>query len=196
MTLLTLSLTLFLIMDSIGNVSTFLRMVEDIPKKRLNWIIFREMFIALGMMVLFNYIGDYIFDFISVSETAVMFSAGIILFLTALKIIFPADDSPRSNIKKGEPFIVPLAIPMIAGPSLLATIMLFSHMEGDCCSMLVAILIAWGASMVVLLGSSLLKSVLGKNGLSALERLLALILVMLAIQRFMDGVRLFMKTYG
>lgn len=196
MSLITVTLTLFLIMDAFGNISSFLKLTEGLPSKRQNFIVFREMGFALLFMIFFNYFGEWIFVFLNLSETAVMLSAGLILFFTAIKIIYPTEDSPRANLIKGEPFIVPLAVPLISGPSLLATIMLYAHAEESASLMLTAIFIAWALSIAVLLSSSVLNRVLGSNGLIAVERLLALILIMLATQRFMEGVQLFIKSYG
>ncbi len=197
MDLLTVIITLLFIMDPLGNMNSFIKMVDGIPRRRQYWIILREMFIALGVMLLFNFIGEWIFQALSLSEIAVSLSAGMILFLTALKAIYPSETSPRAKLPTtGEPFIVPMAIPLIAGPSLLATIMLYAHMETSQPLMLAAILISWVIACVLLVFSHGIKKGLKLNGLLASEKLMAMILIMLAIQRFMDGVSLFMKTYG
>lgn len=190
------ALMLFLIMDPVGNVSAFLNMVKDIPTSQRSWIVLREMLIALVAMLVFNFIGEYIFNILHLSETTVHLSAGLILFLVALKILFPTIDSPRNNLPEGEPFVIPLAIPLIAGPSLLATIMLFAHMEPSIPLMLGAILSAWAAAVVVLLFAPQLKKYLGSNGLIACERLMGMVLILLAIQRFSEGVKLFVATTG
>ncbi|KAF3362954.1 hypothetical protein PHSC3_000488 [Chlamydiales bacterium STE3] len=193
MTLFNLAFMLFLIMDPIGNVSSYLNLVHELPRKRQNWIVIREMLIALGFMLLFNTIGEYIFDILQISDTAIRLSSGLILFLVAIKILFPSFDSPRANLPKGEPFVIPLAIPLIAGPSLLATIMLYAHDIPSIPLMVGAIFLAWVAASAVLLASPFLKRVLTHNGLMACERLMGMILVLLAIQRFAEGVQLFVK---
>lgn len=191
MTLMTLSLILFLIMDPIGSVSTFLRLVNDIPKSQQRYIIIRELLIALAFMLFFNYLGEWLFHLLSFCETGLRIASGMILFLVAIKILFPSEDSPRANLPAGEPFIFPLAIPLIAGPALLATIMLYAHLEPSQPLMLGAILISWSAAAIVLLSSSFLQRVLTSNGLIACERLTGMVLVLIAIQRFADGVQLF-----
>ena len=194
MTLINLIVILFLIIDPFGNISSFLTMMEEIPPRRQRWILMREMTIALALMVIFFFLGEVVFKVLSISDTALQLTAGIILFLVAIKILFPSVDSVRANIQKGEPFLTPLAIPLIAGPSLLATIMLFGQLIPDNTLMLTAIFIAWGASVLVLLSSSFLKRILGTNGLIACERLMGMILVLLAIQRFLEGVRYFVEA--
>lgn len=196
MTLFSLTLILFLIMDPIGNISSYLKMVDGIERKNQNRIVFREMLIALFVMVLFNFIGEYIFNIFQISETTVRISSGLIMFLIALQILFPYLNGLRSNISKEEPFIVPLAVPLIAGPSLCATIMLFAHIEPSVTLMLKAIFLAWLASVIVLLFANNLQRILGKNGLLACERLMGMILILLAIQRFLDGIQLFVLDYA
>lgn len=192
---LNLFLALFLIMDPIGNISSFLTMVKELPPKKQKMIILREMGIALLFMLLFNLIGEYLFFFLDLESTAVRLASGVILFLVAIKILFPGPTSLRNHLPPGEPFIIPMAIPLIAGPSLLATIILFTREEPSQTLMISAIIAAWLLASIVLLLGPQLSRLLGKNGLIAAERLMAMILIMLAIQRFMEGVQEFMVTY-
>lgn len=194
MSLFNISLVLFLIMDPIGNLSSYLSMVKELNPKRQNWIIFREMLIALLVMLFFNYLGEYIFNILSLSEITVRLSSGVILFLIAVKILFTAPDSLRANLPKGEPVIFPLAIPLIAGPALMATIMLYAHLEPYQSVMIAAILIAWFLSISIFLFAGTIKRILGINGLMACERLIGMILVLIAVQRFLEGILLFWKT--
>lgn len=194
MTLFTISLALFLIMDPFGNIGSYLSLVENYTVKHQRKILYREMLISLGVMLLFNYIGEFIFNVLSLSETTVRIASGVILFLIAIKILFPASDSIRANLPSGEPFITPLAIPLIAGPSLMATIMLYAHMESSQAMMLYAILISWLAVGVVLYFAVPIKRVLGVNGLMACERLMGMVLVLIAVQRFLEGILLFWKS--
>lgn len=195
MSLSTITLILFLIMDPIGNVSSFLTLVKGIEAKRVYRILAREMLIALAFMVAFNFFGEYILTLLDISKLTLLFASALILFLTAIKILFPASNSLRANLPRGEPFIIPLAVPLIAGPSLLATIMLFAGYEHDHLDMLFGILIAWVASVVILLNARTLQYYMGNNGLMACERLMGMILVMLSVQRFMEGVRLYIANH-
>src|SRR5690606_12393454 len=117
-----------------------------------------------------------LFSVLNLTEISVNLASGLILFITAMQILFPTLSSIRKNLPKEEPFLIPLAIPLIAGPSLLATIMLFSHTE-DNTLMLAAILISWAAACVVLFSSNFLYRILGKNGLFGIEKLLGMILI-------------------
>lgn len=194
MSLFNLTVILFLIMDPIGNISSFLNLLKDFPKHIRRKIIVREMLIALAAMITFNILGEYIFNVLQISETALKLTSGVILFLVAIKILFPSTDSLRANLPPGEPFITPLAIPLIAGPSLLATIMLFAHLEPSQPLMLAAIFIAWTLAFAVLLAGKSLQRIIGTNGLMACERLMGMVLVMLAIQRFADGLQQFVRS--
>lgn len=195
LSLLTISLTLFLIMDPVGNVSSFLSLTQNINPLKQKYILLRELCIALAVMLLFNFIGETLLRYLDLSPMTLRFSCGVILFLVAIKVLFPAQNSLRSNLPLGEPFLIPLAIPLIAGPSLLATIMLYTNLESCKALMLTGILFAWMASVVVLLLAPQLHRLLGKNGLVACERLLAMILVMLAIQRLMEGITEFVQQH-
>ncbi len=195
MSLLSLSLILFLIMDPFGNISSYLYMVEGIPPKRKAWIVIREMLIALAFMLVFYFLGEKLFEILDIDDTTVRFTSAVILFLTAIKILFPTTDSLRANLPKGEPYVVPLAVPLIAGPSLLATIMLFAHLEHSRPYMLEAIFISWFFATLVLLLAPFLKRLLTDNGLMAFERLMGMILVMMAIQRFLEGIKRFIECH-
>jgi multiple antibiotic resistance protein len=194
MNLFSLTVILFLIMDPIGNISSFLSQLKEVPLERKKKIILREMLIALAAMLLFNFIGEYIFNILEISDTTVKLASGAILFLVAIKILFPSVDSLRANLPAGEPFITPLAIPLIAGPSLLATVMLFARLEPSLTIMLAAILISWLLASAVLLFGSRLQQLIGTNGLMACERLMGMVLVMLAIQRFAEGLQHFVRS--
>lgn len=194
MTLFTLAVTLFLIMDPIGNISPFLKVLHGLEPKKQRMIVIREMGIALAIMLLFSVIGEYIFDILEISLTTVRIASGTILFLFALKVLFMAPDNPRSNLPGGEPFVTPLAIPLIAGPALLATVMLFAKLEESYIFMWLSILLAWSCALAVLLMGPRLQRLLGVNGLLACEKLMGMILMMLAIQRFLEGVGQFVKA--
>ncbi len=132
---------------------------------------------------------------LSLRAETVSISGGIILFLIAIKMIFPSASGNSSGLPAGEePFIVPLAIPLVAGPTILATLMLLSHQyPNQMGHLVIALLLAWGGTFVILLQSSLFLRLLGEKGVNALERLMGLILVMMATQMFLDGIRMWMK---
>lgn len=189
------TILLLLIMDPLGNLPIFMSVLKHLEPKRRRMVLMREMLIALLIMLLFLFAGEKILSFLNLRTETVSISGGIILFLIAIKMIFPGQESSSSGLSAGEePFLVPLAIPLVAGPSLLATLMLLSHQYPHQMGHLVgALLIAWGATVAILLLSGLFLRLLGDKGVNALERLMGLILIMLATQMFLDGIRAYLK---
>ncbi|MBS4168746.1 MarC family protein [Parachlamydia sp. AcF125] len=194
LSLFSITLVLFLIMDPLGNIAPFREMLKKIEPQKQKQVILREMLIALFAILVFNFLGEVIFEYLQVTGTTVQISSGIILFLGALKILFSSRDNPRSNLPQEEPFIIPLAIPLVAGPSLLATVMLYAEMQTSIPLMLGGIFIAWGLASTILLFSNRLHALLGNSGLIACEKLMGMVLILLAIQRFLEGVENFIKT--
>ncbi len=177
-------------MDSVGNIPIFLSVLKETSPKRHPWIIFRELLIALGIILFFYFLGGQLLDFMDIQEHSIMISGGIILFLIALKMVFPpqaAHHHPRDHGDDKEPFIVPLAIPLVAGPAVLAAVILYSHEAIPALHVIPAIVMAWTASTIVLLCSSLIRRALGMRGITALERLMGLLLTMIAVEMFLQG---------
>ncbi|NGX32987.1 MAG: hypothetical protein K1060chlam4_01046, partial [Candidatus Anoxychlamydiales bacterium] len=166
-----------------------------IPRKRQKQIVFRELLIALFIIIVFNYIGVWLLKFLNVTQEIVQIAGGVILFLLSLKMLFPKEKKEiEAELKKiTEPFIVPLAIPLIAGPAVLAAVMVYSPQIPNVL-MVGAIFIAWLATLLILLLSAHLSSWMGGRGLMALERLMGFIMVLIAIQMFLSGLKTFMKT--
>ncbi|MGP2451004.1 YhgN family NAAT transporter [Pantoea stewartii subsp. indologenes] len=189
------TILLLLIMDPLGNLPIFMSVLKHLEPKRRRVVLIREMLIALIIMLLFLFTGERILAFLNLRTETVSISGGVILFLIAIKMIFPSPESSSTGLSAGEePFLVPLAIPLVAGPSLLATLMLLSHQYPNQMSHLVgALLIAWGVTVMILLLSGLFLRLLGDKGVNALERLMGLILIMLATQMFLDGIRVYLK---
>lgn len=189
MTLFWIAISLFLVMDSVGNIPLYMSILKDIPHKRQFVIILREMVIALFVIILFNFAGDGLLRLLHIHPQTVEIAGGLILFLLSLKMIFPSEQESESSYKKiKEPFIVPLAIPLVAGPAVLATVMLFSRKVDNSFIMISAIFLSWVASLLILLSSPFLSKILKEKGLMALERLMGFILVLLSVEMFVNGV--------
>jgi len=181
-----IAFSLFILMDPIGNIPLFLSILKDFDAKRQRWIVFREMFFALAVILIFYFIGDKLLKLLGVSQNSLLVSGGIILFLIALRMIFPSSQEEHPKALK-DPFIVPLAIPFVAGPAVLATVMLYSLYEGYTGIVFSAIILAWIPSTLILLGASFLKKYLGQRGIIACERLMGLLLTLIAIEMFLEG---------
>ncbi|WWO97317.1 MAG: YhgN family NAAT transporter [Candidatus Dasytiphilus stammeri] len=192
------TMLLFLIMDPLGNLPIFMLILKPLEKKRQYTIIVREMILALIVMLLFLFVGEKFLHFLNLKTEVVSIAGGIVLLLIAIKMIFPSsNDTGMYCVSPGqEPFLVPLAIPLVAGPTLLATIITLSHeYQHKMIYMIIALIIAWAANAVVLLSSGIFIKLLGQKGLNALERMMGLILIMLAIQMFINGVRIYYFNY-
>ncbi|CAL4325174.1 UPF0056 inner membrane protein YhgN [Buchnera aphidicola (Protaphis terricola)] len=188
------TILLILIMDPLGNLPVFMTILKNLNTKRRKIIVIREMIIALIVMLIFLFIGEKILNIFNLKTETVSISGGIILFLIAIKMIFPSEKNNEATPKE-EPFLVPLAIPLVAGPSLLATLMLLSHQYLHYMSYLVAsLLIAWFFTTIILLLSSFFLKLFGSKGVNALERLMGLILIILSTQMFLDGIKIWFQN--
>lgn len=183
--------TFFLLMDSIGNIPIYISLLNQYPPKRQLYIILREMIIALVVIILFFFLGDLLLDLLDIKKDAVQMAGGVILFLIAIKMIFPQTKEVNKEEIGEEPFIVPLAIPLIAGPSILATVIVYSHQANSSSLILISLLIAWLLSLIVLLASPFLQRLLGKRGIKACEKLMGLILTLISVEMLLKGISLF-----
>ncbi|MGE0353509.1 MAG: MarC family protein [Gemmatimonadales bacterium] len=189
MTLLSAALLLFLVMDPLGNVPFFLSALRNVDPGRRNLVVLRELLIALAILVLFLFTGRYVLDLLRISDPALTTAGGVILFLIALRMIFPTPERPLQEDISGEPFIVPLAIPYVAGPSALATLLLLASKEPERWpTWLAALLLAWLVTSIILFFGSQLGHVLGRRGLIAMERLMGMVLITVAVQMVMSGI--------
>jgi multiple antibiotic resistance protein len=190
-------ITLILVMDPLGNVPVFLSILNKIEPKKRQYIILRETFIAFLILLTFLFFGKYILQSMNVSGPALSVSGGIILFLIAIKMIFPSEepDGPRVNVI-GEPFIVPLAIPLVAGPSALAFVMLLANQDpGHIWIWALALLVASLTTTIILMFANTLRKILGDRGLTAIERLMGMILTTMAVQMFLTGLEEFFHLH-
>ncbi|MFW6323871.1 MAG: MarC family protein [Desulfovibrionales bacterium] len=186
-------LTFFLIMDPVGNAVITVAILKEFPVRRQRRIIFREMVIALLIILVFTFIGDFFLNLLNIGPSTLRVAGGIILFIISLKMVFPRSDEFHEP-SEGDPFIVPIAVPFIAGPSLIAAVMLYAHRQGGGVMVPGAVLTAWIATTAIMVFSPTLKRVLGQRGLRAAERLMGLLLIFLSVQMLEDGIRLFITS--
>jgi len=189
MTTFSAAVLLFFVMDPLGNIPLFLAALTPVEPARRFRVAARELLIAYGLLVLFLVAGRSMLATLGISEPALTIAGGIVLFLIALKMVFPGAHGPLDEETAGEPLIVPLAIPYVAGPSALATVLLLASQAPERrADWFVAITVAWGASAAILLSGSRLAILLGTRGLTAIERLMGMVLVASAVQMVLDGV--------
>jgi len=185
--LLKLSVLFWMILNPIGDVGPFVSFVGSLERKRQTFVIAREMLIALGVMILALFFGEGFFSLLQVETEALSITGGIILFLIATKMIFAEPPSEQTPKNVQEPLIVPLAVPLVAGPGILAAIILYSGSTGDTWLILSAILISWVCCLPILLFAPWIKHFLGTNGTTAVERIFGFIIVLVATQMVLRG---------
>ncbi|MDX1302716.1 YhgN family NAAT transporter [Photobacterium sp.] len=194
MEIMSAAVMLFLIMDPLGNLPVMLSILRHIEPKRRRFIMVRELCFALVILLLFLFGGKQMLTFLHVSTETVSISGGIILFLIAIRMIFPQPGGVTGLAAGEEPFLVPMAIPMIAGPSVLASLLLLSNQDPTrIWDWTFAVILAWGASFVILMFYEVFNRLLGEKGLKAVERLMGLLLIMIATQMFLDGLRKYLE---
>lgn len=194
MTTLQLALLFFIIANPIGNSPVIIALVKDYDFNRQRWIIMREGFIALVIALFFQFFGEAFLRLIHVQDYALTLCGGILLFMVSLSMIFSLSSSDNKIQLRQEPFIVPIATPILTGPGLMAMIMLKSVEEANNLKILASILLAWLGVFVILALAPYLQRLLGKRGLMALEQLMGMILSLIAINMCIMGAELFLKT--
>ena len=195
MTVMSAALLLFLILDPLGNVPVFLSVLKPLPPQRQRVVLVRELLIALVVLMLFLWFGQYALELMHLRQESVAIAGGIVLFLIGLRMIFPPPDGVMGEMPGGEPFIVPVAIPMIAGPSGMAAVMLLGSQEpGRMGDWMLALTIAWGATAIILFSATWLKKWLGTRVLTAVERLMGMVIVAISVQMFLDGIKSYLGS--
>ncbi|UXI69508.1 YhgN family NAAT transporter [Tahibacter amnicola] len=196
MSTLSAGILLFLIMDPIGNIPVFLSLLKGVSPERRRYVLLRELLIALAVLFAFLFGGQYILKLLQLRQESISIAGGIILFLIGVKMVFPPKEGGIfGGTGQGEPFIVPMAIPGVAGPSAMAALLLLTNTQpGRMMQWAVALFAAWGATAAILWSATFLYKVLGDSVLTALERLMGMILVALSVQMFLDGIATYLRV--
>lgn len=190
---------LFVVMDPLGNIPIFLSVLEHVPEQRRTRVLVRELVLALVILFAFLFTGEYVLAALHLSQYSISVAGGIILFLIALKMIFPVQRQMREDEPDDaeEPFLVPLAVPMVAGPSAMAILLLLATRHPESLGIWsLALFLAWLATAMILITAPLIKRMLGKRGLIATERLMGMLLVAISVQMFLEGVTEFIGEYS
>ncbi|MFA6580008.1 MAG: MarC family protein [Elusimicrobiota bacterium] len=192
MGLLSCAAILFLVMDPLGNIPVFLGLLKGIPPEKCRRIIVREHFFALLLLFFFMVFGRFFLDMLGIKDPALGISGGIVLFLIAIKMVFPMKEGIFGDVPEGEPFFVPLATPLIVGPSSMSTVLILaSKSDVGLLRLSAAALIAWGASLLILSRASAVAGILGERGVIAVQRLMGMILTTMAVQMLLTGIAQF-----
>jgi multiple antibiotic resistance protein len=194
-TIASAALLLFLILDPLGNIPVFLSMLRSLPPRRQRIVLARELLIALVVLMAFLWAGKYALELMHLRQESVSIAGGIVLFLIGIRMIFPPPEGLMGEIPDGEPFIVPMAIPLIAGPSGMAAVILMGSDNPErLADWSLALVIAWGATAVILFSATYLYKWLGLRVLTAVERLMGMLLVAISVQMLMDGISAYLRA--
>jgi multiple antibiotic resistance protein len=185
---------LLLTTDPLGNVPSFVSILQPVPAERRRGVIARELIFALGIMLAFLLGGRQLTGLLGIRPEAISIAGAIVLFLIAIEMILPGRGRrTASGADENEPFIVPLATPLVAGPSTLATIILIASQPRGIWTGLWAVLIAWVIVFCTLLTAPTIMRILRERGARAVERLMGMLLVMLAVQMFLNGLGQYLR---
>jgi MarC family membrane protein len=182
---------LLLVLDPLGGLPIFISVLKDVAPERRRWVALRESAIAMAMLMVFMVMGHQILHLMRLSERSLEVAGGVILLMVAIRMIFLNPSETKSeSVPSREPFIFPLAIPLMAGPSAMATVLLLASRQPDRLwqwtgALMCAVLIC----LVVLLSASWLNKVLGESVLAAMEKLMGLILTAIAVEMILAGLK-------
>jgi small neutral amino acid transporter SnatA (MarC family) len=190
----TIATTFFIISNPIGNSPAILALIKDYPIKRQKFILFRECVLSLLLALFFQYFGEVFLDALMLKDYTIAICGGVLLLLIGLNLIFPDHSRYSSKVKKAEPFFVPIATPLLTGPSLLTIVMLYSRQIPSDLTVSVGLVTAWIGVGLVLLITPYLQKLLGNKGITALEQLMGMILSMISIEMLVNGLHIFLQN--
>jgi small neutral amino acid transporter SnatA (MarC family) len=192
MSLLSCISILFLVMDPLGNIPVLVGVLKGLPPERVRRIMLREHFFALGLLFFFIFFGQFFLQLLGIQDPALGISGGIVLFLIAIKMVFPMREGVFGDLPGGEPFFVPIATPLIVGPSALSTVLILaSKSDVGFWKLSAAVAAAWAASLAILMNAPKVAALLGERGVTAIERLMGMILTTIAVQMLLTGLAQF-----
>lgn len=195
MSVLSAIFTLMFVMDPLGNIPLFITVLKNVPPERRRKVVIRELLIALGILVFFLFFGKFFLDLMSIDQISLSVAGGIVLFLIALQMIFPSKHSSFAESPGGEPFVVPLAIPLVVGPSVMSMVLIMvSQSSKGSLHWLGIIGVAWLLNSIVLLLAFPISRLLGERGMIAMERLMGMLLTTISIQMLLSGIGKLLKA--
>ena len=180
-------------MDGFGNIPLFIAALKKVAPERRKTVLIRELAIALIIMVAFLFLGKWFLRAFGIHEYSLSIAGGIILFIISVKLVFGGDEEPKNDPKEDEPFVVPLAIPLVAGPAALSMVMITAAQQSNKFITLGAVIVASIINSIILMASFPISNLLGKRGLIAIERLTGMILILMSVDMVMGGISTFMS---
>jgi len=197
-TFLSALILLLLVLEPFSSLPLFVSTMRRVTPPRRRRVALRESLIAFGILVVFMFGGRAFLDLMHLSERSLEVAGGVILLLIAMRMVFGAEGPPQDDAptESAEPMIVPVAVPMLAGPSALATVLLLVSRQPDRIGQWIgALAVAVAVCGVVLLAADRIRQVIGNAMVSALEKLMGLVLSALAVELILAGLkRYFFET--
>lgn len=186
--------SIFFVLNATGQIPLFLALLGKFDQSKQVKIITRELLIALVILLLFTFFGDWILRILGISRPIISIAGGILLFIISLSMIFPKESEAQHALSQ-DPMIIPLAIPVIAGPGAISTVMMYAHKTSSPLLVSGAVLVAWIPSLIVLLLGSYIKKILGERGLVAVERLGGMLVCLIGVNMLTRGVLDLVKDF-
>jgi MarC family membrane protein len=182
---------LLLVLDPFGSLPIFISVLKGVAPERRRRVALREASVALAVLLGFMFAGEGFLRLMHLSERSLEVAGGVILLIIAVRMIFSsgaqiyaADDSGR------EPFIFPLAVPLLAGPSAMATVLLLASRQPDkLLEWVGAVVAAMTVCAIVMLLSERIRRLLGNSMVSAIEKLMGLVLTAIAVEMILAGLK-------
>ncbi len=193
MLIFNIALTLFLVANPIGNIPTFVSLVKDFEFSRQRSILIREAIFSMILAYGFLFLGGPFLNLIRIDQYSVSIAGGILLFIVALNMVFPEAPDQSKEKPLQEPFIVPIATPLICGGGVFTTLIIHSQNNTSLLSLSLGILVAWLGVIGVVSSAAYLQKILGKRGLLAMEQLMGMLLTMLAVEIIGSGIHTFIS---
>jgi len=188
-TFLSATILLIVITDPLGNTPLFISALKRVAPERRRRVIVRECAIAFAVLLVFLLFGRQILGLLHLREETLKVAGGVILLLIAVNMIFPGTGARMGDDESGEPFIVPVAIPLISGPSAMVTAILLGASDPSrMLEWIGALALTMLVTFVVFLGSTRLEKALGAHAIKAIERLMGLVLTAIAVDMLLTGV--------
>lgn len=179
--------SIFFVLNATGQIPLFLALLGKFDQPRQLKIITRELLVALVILLLFTFFGDWMLKILGISRPIISIAGGILLFIISLSMIFPKESGSQQALSQ-DPMIIPLAIPIITGPGAISTVMMFAHKTSAPLLVSGAVLAAWIPSLIILLLGSYIKKILGERGLVAVERLGGMLVCLIGVSMLTKGV--------
>ncbi len=182
---------LLLVLDPLGSLPIFISVLRRIPRERRNVVALREATIAFGVLMAFMLGGQVFLQVMHLSERSLEVAGGVILLLIAIRMIFGGTADLAADDGSGaEPFIFPLAVPLMAGPSAMATVLLLASRQPErLWHWVAALTVAMAVCTVTLLSADRLRQLLGHAVVTAMEKLMGLVLTAIAVEMLLAGTK-------